>query len=221
MSEKSQELSIKTSENDQLYNNGRYHRPPEWLLQARAKAYLKQILRKVQIGSHQRVLEVGCDLGQLTNLLRKYSETVIGVDVNPTYINKLNQKYFMQMDAQNLDFPDESFDFVISTHTIEHIPDISKALYEFERVLKANGYLILIYPWEPIRGYTVLPEALLHYKSIKVCREIHLHNFTPKKINRLIDRSTLMQLSWQIFFVPHPNFISVYQRIDIDNSIFA
>lgn len=50
-------------------------------------------------------------------------------------------------DAQYLkELPDNSFDFVYSSHTLEHITDPAEAVYNWFRVLKRNGYLILYIP---------------------------------------------------------------------------
>ncbi len=41
---------------------------------------------------------------------------------------------------------DESFDFVYSSHTLEHMPDLAVALGNWWRVVKPGGYLILYVP---------------------------------------------------------------------------
>lgn len=41
---------------------------------------------------------------------------------------------------------DESFDFVYSSHLLEHLPDIDVALTNWDRVLKPGGYLLLYLP---------------------------------------------------------------------------
>ena len=54
---------------------------------------------------------------------------------------------FEHGDAQYLDnLQNESYDFVYSSHTLEHIPDVEIALKNWFRVLKKNGYLILYLP---------------------------------------------------------------------------
>jgi SAM-dependent methyltransferase len=50
-------------------------------------------------------------------------------------------------DAQLLDrIEDESFDFVYSSHTLEHVADASAALRNWYRVVKPGGHLILFLP---------------------------------------------------------------------------
>ncbi|MPM98101.1 Ubiquinone/menaquinone biosynthesis C-methyltransferase UbiE [bioreactor metagenome] len=48
------------------------------------------------------------------------------------------------MDAEHLEFPDNSFDYVITTFVLCTIPDPVKALREMRRVLKPSGELIAL-----------------------------------------------------------------------------
>eukprot|EP01027_Heterolobosea_sp_BB2_P016226 GEZU01023117.1.p1 GENE.GEZU01023117.1~~GEZU01023117.1.p1 ORF type:complete len:237 (-),score=66.08 GEZU01023117.1:97-807(-) len=47
-----------------------------------------------------------------------------------------NRMELVKGDATILPFPDETFDFVVSTQVLEYVPDIEKALREIHRVLK-------------------------------------------------------------------------------------
>ena len=54
---------------------------------------------------------------------------------------------FEHGDAQDLkSIADNSYDFVYSSHTIEHLPDPSEAIKNWFRVLKHGGYLIVYLP---------------------------------------------------------------------------
>ena len=45
-----------------------------------------------------------------------------------------------------MQFEDESFDYIIMNHVLEHIMDEQAALYELKRCLKDTGILILSFP---------------------------------------------------------------------------
>jgi len=47
------------------------------------------------------------------------------------------------MDAQNLRCPDASFDFVVSSENLEHLPDPAANVREMRRVLRAGGMLLI------------------------------------------------------------------------------
>jgi len=74
-------------------------------------------------------------------------------------------------DAENLDmFADESLDFIIAAHILEHLPNPIKALKEFHRVLKVNAILYLAIPdkrfsFDKDRNITPLSHLLEDYKN--------------------------------------------------------
>jgi SAM-dependent methyltransferase len=43
-------------------------------------------------------------------------------------------------------FPEQSFDFVLSCHSLEHVANPLKALAEWRRVVRPGGYLVLVLP---------------------------------------------------------------------------
>jgi ubiquinone/menaquinone biosynthesis C-methylase UbiE len=49
---------------------------------------------------------------------------------------------FEQMDAQSIPYGDRTFDVVIASHMLYHVPDREKALHEIKRALKDDGRLI-------------------------------------------------------------------------------
>ena len=72
-------------------------------------------------------------------------------EFNDNYPNYLtadlyDPKAMVKMDITDIYYPDESFDIVICNHVLEHVPDDIKAMKEFYRVLKKNGWAILIVP---------------------------------------------------------------------------
>jgi ubiquinone/menaquinone biosynthesis C-methylase UbiE len=77
---------------------------------------------------------------------------IIGVDISEEMIAVAWQKFqsretlesvqLLTGDAENLDFPNSSFDAVLCASSLFFIPDMSKALKEAKRVLKPNGFVM-------------------------------------------------------------------------------
>lgn len=64
-----------------------------------------------------------------------------------------------QVDAEDLPFPDETFDAVVGTLVFCTIPDAARALREVRRVLKPGGSLRLV---EHVRAKNPLGRVLMH-----------------------------------------------------------
>lgn len=52
----------------------------------------------------------------------------------------------LKLDLQAIDLPDRSFDLVICCHVLEHVPDDRKALRELRRILRPQGFVLLMVP---------------------------------------------------------------------------
>jgi SAM-dependent methyltransferase len=106
------------------------------------------------------VLEVGCGRGFLA---AKMSATrqVAAVDlvVDPELRAKHRRVGFVAANIMRLPFPDQFFDTVVCTHTLEHIQDIHGAVAELRRV--AKGRLIIVVPKQ--RPYRYTFDLHLHF----------------------------------------------------------
>ena len=79
----------------------------------------------------------------LHSLLKLTVSNYICGDLDPA---KFPDKQCVQLDATQLPFPPQSFDLILASHILEHIPDDIKALSEMRRVLKPKGILIVLIP---------------------------------------------------------------------------
>lgn len=94
------------------------------------------------------ILELGCGNGvKWEGKIEKLSGcTVVFTDFSDGMVNIVREKFAnyafvscMQMDIQNIVYPDASFDAVIANHMLYHVPNLTKALSEVRRVLKTEG----------------------------------------------------------------------------------
>ncbi|MFL0581105.1 glycosyltransferase [Solibacillus silvestris] len=100
------------------------------------------------------VLDAACGEGYGTNMLSEYALKVYGLDIDKETIEHAKKKYtksnieYQQGSIEELPFPNDYFDVVVSFETIEHVSgDIqAKFLKEIKRVLKADGTLIMSTP---------------------------------------------------------------------------
>jgi ubiquinone/menaquinone biosynthesis C-methylase UbiE len=100
----------------------------------------------------KRLLEVGCGLGVELGRLGKLGFDVTGIDLAPkavemaeTYLRKLGLRgKAMVQDAEQMDFPDESFDAIYSSGVLQHTSDIKRAIREMLRVLRPGGKMLVV-----------------------------------------------------------------------------
>jgi SAM-dependent methyltransferase len=92
-------------------------------------------------GAGGKILDVGCGSSRILQDL----PGSVGVDVLLRKLRFLRPVHpqVAQASVFALPFPDASFDTVICSEVIEHIPDDPRALGELTRVLKPNGTLVL------------------------------------------------------------------------------
>ncbi|HIH75148.1 MAG TPA: methyltransferase domain-containing protein [Methanosarcina sp.] len=102
-----------------------------------------------------RVLEVGVGTGRNLEYYPAGAR-VNGIDNSEGMLAKAREKAesirdkgrknvtLLLMDAENMEFPDNTFDYVVTTFVLCSIPDPVKALKEMRRVLKPSGELIAL-----------------------------------------------------------------------------
>ncbi len=97
---------------------------------------------------NNKILECGCGTGIATSFLHRFRPKIIGIDFSERFIKKAKTRgnYFFSTDITKLPFGNSEFDVVCSADTIEHVPNLDKALNEMDRVLKKNGFLIIQAP---------------------------------------------------------------------------
>jgi ubiquinone/menaquinone biosynthesis C-methylase UbiE len=102
--------------------------------------------------SGKRVLEVGCGHGGGASYLVRtlHPASYTGLDLNPTGIAFCRKRHnlagldFVKGDAQNLPFPDQSFDAVINIDSAYHYPHYPRFLAEVVRVLRPGGHFLYV-----------------------------------------------------------------------------
>ncbi|MBY0097987.1 class I SAM-dependent methyltransferase [Mesobacillus maritimus] len=131
-------------------------------LQARKKAFEMSPFKE-----GQKVLVVGVGTGAELEWIDHSKLDVTAIDYSPDMLNKAKAKFkdssitFIQMDALQLNFNDESFDVVVGSLILSVVPNPNKAVEEMIRVVKPNGNIILFDKFAPKDGkVSVLKKSL-------------------------------------------------------------
>ncbi len=99
-----------------------------------------------------QILEVGVGTGLSLSDYAKPNR-ITGIDISAGMLEKAHKRVealklhhvdrLSVMDAENLTFPDASFDVVVAQYVVTAIPNPEKALDEFVRVVRPGGEIIL------------------------------------------------------------------------------
>ena len=117
---------------------------------------IEMVSQRVPAGAS--VLDAGCGDGYLLDSLTVKAGQCTGVDVSGSALelaaHRLEGKKIMLVQAflENLPFSDNSFDVVVSAHTLEHVRELERAAAELKRV--ASRRLVVLVPAQESLPYT-------------------------------------------------------------------
>lgn len=98
------------------------------------------------------ILEVGCGIGNFTQLLKQYGK-VWAIDIDNNYISQTKESVngqvkvgFGDIEKGSYFFERQKFDTIVCLNVLEHIKDDRKAFENLYELLKPEGFLILLVP---------------------------------------------------------------------------
>ena len=122
---------------------------------------LNRLLRKIADllyridASNLHGLTVGCGEGHMLFYLHqcRLFSSMVAVDINKQKLRHASIHHpvckYLVSDVTSLNFKENSFDYILATELLEHLPRPDKAMEEICRVAKPRAYIILSVPYEP------------------------------------------------------------------------
>ena len=113
---------------------------------------LRQVIRSLNIPRGAKVLEVGAGTGTSFPAYPPHCE-VTGIDLAPDMLacaqgkileNGWTHLKVLEMDALQLKFPDDSFDYVMAFHVVTVVPDPVRMIEEAKRVCRPGGKIVIV-----------------------------------------------------------------------------
>jgi ubiquinone/menaquinone biosynthesis C-methylase UbiE len=113
-------------------------------------------LHRMRLTPSARILDCGCGTGVVSRALAQregFAGAVVGIDFSDALIEAARRLArekglgdrieFRVGDAQALEDPDDSYDFVIAHTLISHVADPARVISEASRVVRANGTIAI------------------------------------------------------------------------------
>jgi phosphatidylethanolamine/phosphatidyl-N-methylethanolamine N-methyltransferase len=110
------------------------------------------VIGSLNIEPGAQVLEVGVGTGLSLTAYPTHCQ-VTGIDLAPDMLEQAQEKIdqngwrhlkVMEMDAMNLKFADNTFDYVMAFHVVSVVPDAERAMREMLRVSKPGSTVVII-----------------------------------------------------------------------------
>jgi ubiquinone/menaquinone biosynthesis C-methylase UbiE len=158
----------------------------------------------------ERILELGCGSGSYTRELVRAGARVTATDYAPSQLAQARRNLgelgrtarFRLEDAQSLSFRAASFDKVLCSEVLEHLPRPELAVAEAARVLRAGGLLVASTPsrLSPLNVAYGVKRRVRRYEFNE-----HLHEFTPMSFRRLVEPHLEVEsLEFANYVLPYP-----------------
>jgi len=172
-----------------------------------SRGRVNKLLRHMGKLKGRRILDVGCEAGYVSIRMAKKGADVHSFDICEEALKVFKKKKearginIFYAAAQKIPLKDNSFDYVVCTEVIEHMPQLDKVFSEIKRVLKPKGELLLTFPNEGLRKI-LYPIAKLFGINTSIENEVTLYEYKFEEITKLCNKffKIKKKYSWPWFF---------------------
>jgi ubiquinone/menaquinone biosynthesis C-methylase UbiE len=109
--------------------------------------YEKELVLELALPKpEEKILDVGIGTGYFAADYLKYKVDITGIDISEKMLDVARSRGLTNVfigDAAFLDFPDETFDLVMSITALEFLPEPEKAISEMVRVCRKGGRVVV------------------------------------------------------------------------------
>ena len=156
-----------------------------------------------------RVLEIGPSFEPHIKFTKLNFKEYYCLEINKSeklkkyYKNNFPKVIFNNYDGKTLNFPDNSFDRIIISHTLEHILDFEKFLNEMLRVLKKGCVISIAIPCDNgflFRfGRYILKKTYIKYKK-KISEKDYDYFIAKEHVNTIFQILSVLRKNFTIFY---------------------
>jgi phosphatidylethanolamine/phosphatidyl-N-methylethanolamine N-methyltransferase len=128
---------------DQFFNSGTF-------LNVR-----KEMFKDLATKKNKKILFVGVGTGADLELIDDSRLEITAIDFSPHMLRAARKRFphssitFLEMDAQNLKFDNDTFDYVVGSLILSVVPNAVQCFNEMIRVLKNNGQILIFDKFVP------------------------------------------------------------------------
>jgi len=133
----------------------------EFYLQAKADHVQRLITKYIGSIDEPSILDVGCGVGLIHQILGSRYTGLIGIDVAPATLVEAQRRQpagrFARYDGRSLPFADETFDLTYTVNVLHHVSPLAWRVFvsELARVTRPGG-LVAVFEHNPLNPITRL-----------------------------------------------------------------
>jgi len=174
----------------------------------------RKFIKSLNFSDGDKVLDVATGTGDVAFAIRrKYNTDIIGLDLSVNMLEiakkklkkfKIDDIDFIEGDAENLPFDDNTFDKIVISYGLRNLGDCQKGIEEFHRVLKPGGKLGILEFLQP--QSTIIAKIFKFYFNKILPRVASLfsnskaYRYLPESVENFMSPNELKVLLKEISF---------------------
>ena len=171
--------------------------PPDWYFSSMKrnpfqrfwhKSRFREVEKFIEPIPGGKILDIGSADGIFTKVIldKSKAKEIIGIDVLATSVawakkhwRRNKEMKFRLGDAHKLDFKPNSFDAVFALEVMEHVFEPQVVFKEIKRVLKKNGYVIILVPSDNFL-FKIIWWFVTNFWWARIWQDCHVQSFSAK-----------------------------------------
>ena len=162
-------------------------------------SWRRKLVNQLSYYHPENVLDVATGTGDLALLIGSLNpKKIIGIDIAGEMLSIAKQKAvlkhlheritFQEGDAEDLPFPEESFDAVTVAFGVRNFETLGRGLSEMKRVLRTGGVMMILefshpgsFPWKQL--YWVYAKFMIPFIGKMVSRNKQAYSYLPESVS--------------------------------------
>lgn len=208
--------------NDEQLQKAALRGAPSYVWRAGQQRRLAMIQAAAGERARGRILVDGCGVGAYLEHLSVDSQQTIGLDIELERAQEAHVRAEQVICAagEQLPFPSDTFDLVLSHEVLEHVQDDRRAISEIVRVLAPGGRLVLFVPNRgyPFETHGVYWRGQYHFGNIPLVNYLprryrdrlapHVEVYTSRDLERLFEGMPVRFIERTVVFGAYDNIIA-------------
>jgi SAM-dependent methyltransferase len=204
------------------YDKAALRGEPSYVWRAGQDRRLQMVVEAAGQRIQGKVLENGCGVGTYVEHLTSLTGMVAGLEYDFERARDAHQgsQHILNAAGEELPFPAETFDLILSHEVLEHVQNDRCAVSEMARVLHPGGRMVIFVPNRgyPFETHGIFWRGEYHFGNIPLVNYLprgmrdrfapHVRVYTSRDLERLFDGLPVQIIERRVIFGAYDNIIA-------------